>query len=109
MLVIDDGLEQIEVAQMLGRHKSWVNRRLALIERLCSEARESLRLGLIIRRKLGIQNPAVASGNQNWPCKQPPMRPDCENSGVVDLLLASSTQQQTQFVLENLDRLLRNH
>ena len=45
-LVIDDGLQQIEVAQMLGRHKSWVNRRLALIERLCNEARESLRLGL---------------------------------------------------------------
>ena len=38
-LVIEDGLQQIEVAQMLGRHKSWVNRRLALIERLCNEAR----------------------------------------------------------------------
>ena len=25
-LVIDDGLQQIEVAQMLGRHKSWINR-----------------------------------------------------------------------------------
>ena len=36
-LVIEDGLQQIEVAQMLGRHKSWVNRRLALIERLCNE------------------------------------------------------------------------
>lgn len=46
-LVREDGLQQIEVAAMLGRHKSWVNRRLALIERLCDEARESLRLGLL--------------------------------------------------------------
>lgn len=46
-LVIDDGLQQVEVAQMLGRHKSWVNRRLALIERLCNEARDALRLGLL--------------------------------------------------------------
>ena len=28
-LVHDDGLQQIEVAQMLGRHKSWINRRKA--------------------------------------------------------------------------------
>ena len=33
-LVREDGLQQIEVATMLGRHKSWINRRLALIERL---------------------------------------------------------------------------
>lgn len=46
-LVHDDGLEQVEVAQMLSRHKSWVNRRLALIERLTDEARKSLRLGLL--------------------------------------------------------------
>ena len=46
-LVHDDGLPQIEVAQMLGRHKSWVNRRLALIERLTQKAREALRLGLL--------------------------------------------------------------
>ena len=46
-LVRDDGLQQVEVAQLLGRHKSWINRRLALIERLTDEAREALRLGLL--------------------------------------------------------------
>ena len=46
-LVHDDGLQQIEVAQMLGRHKSWINRRLAMIQRLTDEAREALRLGLL--------------------------------------------------------------
>ncbi len=39
-LVREDGLQQVEAARLLGRHKSWVNRRLALIERLCDEARE---------------------------------------------------------------------
>lgn len=46
-LVREDGLQQSEAAAMLGRHKSWVNRRLSLIEKLCDEARKSLRLGLL--------------------------------------------------------------
>jgi ParB-like chromosome segregation protein Spo0J len=46
-LVREDGLSQIEVAELLGRHKSWVCRRLALIEKLALEAREELRLGLL--------------------------------------------------------------
>ena len=43
----DDALSQVEVATLLGRHKSWVCRRLALVERLCDEALERVRLGLI--------------------------------------------------------------
>jgi len=46
-LVREDGLSQVEAAQLLGRHKSWVNRRLAMIERLCEAAHEELRLGLL--------------------------------------------------------------
>ncbi|NJN52326.1 MAG: IS21 family transposase [Gammaproteobacteria bacterium] len=46
-LVREDGLSQVEAAQLLGRHKSWVNRRLAVLERLCDAAREELRLGLL--------------------------------------------------------------
>jgi len=38
-LVREDGLSQVEVAELLGRHKSWVCRRLALIERLGAKAR----------------------------------------------------------------------
>ena len=33
-LVREDGLTQSEVAELLGRHKSWVCRRLALLEKL---------------------------------------------------------------------------
>ena len=43
----EDGMTQVEVAELLGRHKSWVCRRLALVEKLAGEAREDLRLGLL--------------------------------------------------------------
>src|SRR5438132_12992708 len=46
-LVREDGLSQVEVAELLGRHKSWVCRRLALIERLGAKARDDLRVGLL--------------------------------------------------------------
>lgn len=40
-------MTQVEIALLLGRHKSWVCRRLALIERLSDEAQQSIRLGLL--------------------------------------------------------------
>jgi ParB/RepB/Spo0J family partition protein len=43
----EDGLTQMEVAVLLGRHKSWVSRRLSLIERLSEEVQENIKLGLI--------------------------------------------------------------
>jgi len=46
----DDGLTQEQIGALLGRHKSWVCRRLALVERLCDEALEHLRIGLINAR-----------------------------------------------------------
>ena len=100
-LVHDDGLPQIEVAQMLGRHKSWVNRRLALIERLTDQAREALRLGLLSPTQArhltqlprGNQNAAMQCASQNALTSR-------ELSETVRLLQSASTQEQTQFVLE---------
>ena len=46
-LVREDEMTQVEVAELLGRHKSWVCRRLALVEKVSNEAREDLRLGLL--------------------------------------------------------------
>lgn len=43
----EDGLDQVQIAALLHRHKSWVCRRLALAERLADEVLEHLRLGLI--------------------------------------------------------------
>lgn len=43
----EDGLSQVEIAVLLSRHKSWVCRRISLIERLSDEVKESIRLGLL--------------------------------------------------------------
>ena len=38
---------KLEVAELLGRHKTWVCRRLALLEKLAPQARQDLQLGLL--------------------------------------------------------------
>ena len=43
----EDGLTQVETAVLLGRDKSWVSRRISLIERLSEEVQEDIRLGLL--------------------------------------------------------------
>jgi len=43
----EDGLAQNVIAAQVGRHKSWVCRRIAMVERLTPEVVENLRLGLI--------------------------------------------------------------
>ena len=56
-LVREDGLTQAETAGLLNRHKSWVCRRLALLEKLCVAAREELHLGLLspsVARQLAL-------------------------------------------------------
>lgn len=43
----EDNLTQVEIATLLGRDKSWVSRRISLIERLSDEVQSDIRLGLI--------------------------------------------------------------
>ena len=62
-LVHDDGLTQLEIATLLGRHKSWVSRRIALIERLCDELLEQMRLGLL-SATFGRELARLPRGNQ---------------------------------------------
>jgi ParB/RepB/Spo0J family partition protein len=62
-LVHDDGLTQLEIATLLGRHKSWVSRRISLIERLCEELLEHMRLGLL-SATLGRELARLPRGNQ---------------------------------------------
>jgi len=59
----EDGLSQVEAAVLLGRHKSWVCRRLSLIERLCDEALSHIRLGLI-PTSIGRELCRLPRGNQ---------------------------------------------
>ncbi|MFQ5975807.1 MAG: ParB/RepB/Spo0J family partition protein [Candidatus Hydrothermarchaeales archaeon] len=46
-LVDKDGLNQVEAAAILDRHKSWVSRRLALMRSLTAQIVEDIKLGLI--------------------------------------------------------------
>lgn len=46
----DDGLSQPEIGQLLGRHKSWVCRRLMLVELLDEAVQGDVRLGLLAPR-----------------------------------------------------------
>lgn len=60
----EDGLNQVEIALLLNRHKSWVCRRLALIERLSDEAQQTIRLGLL-PASLGTELARLRRHNQD--------------------------------------------
>ena len=99
-LVRDDGLTQVEAAHLLGQHKSWVCRRLALLERLSVAVKEDLRLGLLgpaLARQLtrlpaGNQQAVLALTRRQTLTAQ-------EVSGVIDLLQGASPEQAA-FVLQ---------
>jgi ParB/RepB/Spo0J family partition protein len=44
----EDKLSQVDIALLVRRHKSWVCRRIALVERLSGEVLDHLKLGLIV-------------------------------------------------------------
>jgi len=101
-LVQEEGLSQVAVASLLGRHKSWVCRRLALLEKLCEEARNDLELGLLsptaarqfVRLPRGNQTEALEAARRASLSSR-------ELQTVVDLLLAAGTREKKHFVLEN--------
>src|SRR5436309_716003 len=99
-LVREDGMTQVQAAHLLGRHKSWVCRRLALLERLSVAVKEDLRLGLLgpaLARQLtrlpaGNQQAVLALTRRETLTAQ-------EVSGVIELLQGASPEQAA-FVLE---------
>ena len=104
-LVRDDGLTQVEAAHLLGQHKSWVCRRLALLERLSAEVKEDLRLGLV-GPALARQLTRLPAGNEPVGNQQAVLAltrrqalTAQEVSGVIDLLQGASPEQAA-FVLE---------
>jgi len=99
-LVREDGLSQVEVAELLGRHKSWVCRRLALIERLGAEAREELRVGLL-SPTAARQMVRLPEGNQAEILQviRREALSGAELTAVVDLLLECPRREQQEYVL----------
>ena len=100
LLVRENGMTQVEVADLLGRHKSWVCRRLALVEMLAGEVREDLRLGFLsttvarslLRLPAGNQSEVLAALHRDDVM-------DAELGGVVDLLLTAPGQPQQEYIL----------
>jgi ParB/RepB/Spo0J family partition protein len=98
-LVRDDGMTQVEAAHLLGRHKSWVCRRLALLEKLSASVKEDLRLGLV-GPSLARQLVRLPAGNQEAVLaltRRQALTAE-EVSGVIDLLQGAS-EDQAAFVL----------
>jgi len=124
-LVRDDGMTQVDAAHLLGRHKSWVCRRLALLERLSVAVKEDLRLGLVgpslarqlvrlpagnesagkqpvDRRPVGIQEAVLALVRREALTAQ-------EVSGVIDLLVGASDEQAAYVLAKPREALARVH
>lgn len=58
-----EGLSQVEISALLGRDKSWVCRRISLIEKLSDLVQEHIRLGLI-STSVGRAFSSLPRGNQ---------------------------------------------
>jgi len=101
-LVREDGMSQVEVAELLGRHKSWVCRRLALIERLGPKARDELRVGLL-SPTAARQIVRLPEGNQAEVLEtiRREALSGAELAGVVDLWLGCAERQQQQYLLRH--------
>jgi len=99
-LVREDGLSQVEVAELLGRHKSWVCRRLALLEKLSAEMRQELEVGLLTPTA-AREIARLPAGNQSevMDVSRREALSGTELAGVVTLLLGSATAEQKSFVL----------
>ena len=98
-LVRDDGMTQVEAALLLGRHKSWVCRRLGVLEKLSGTVKEDLRLGLV-GPSLARQLTRLPAGNQEalLALVRRATLTAQEVSGVIDLLQGASGEQ-AEFVL----------
>jgi len=101
-LVREDGLTQVEVAELLSRHKSWVCRRLALIERLGPEAKDELRVGLLCPTA-ARQIVRLPEGNQAEVLGviRREALSTTELAAMVDLLLQCPGRRQEEFILQN--------
>src|SRR5438270_3515039 len=83
-----------------GRHKSWVCRRLALLERLGPESQDELRLGLL-SASAARQRVRLPQGNQSELLEviRREALSGTELTGVVDLLLECPGPSQQDYIL----------
>src|SRR5437667_4002205 len=101
-LVREDGLTQVQAAELLGRHKSWVCRRLALIEKLGPEARAELQVGLLTPTA-ARQLVRLPAGNQAGILELVRREGLSTNelTGIVDLWVECPARVQQQYILQH--------
>lgn len=101
----DDRLTQPQIAQMLGRHKSWVYRRMVLAEGLADEVAADVRLGLVsatCARELG----RLPRGNQPKVAQVIARRglTTRQSTRLIDQLLAAADDRVRAAVLADAER-----
>jgi ParB-like chromosome segregation protein Spo0J len=106
-LVREDGLTQVQAAELLEQHKSWVCRRLALLERLADEAKAELRLGLLAP-SLARQLTRLPMGNQAavLTTVRREALTTLEARGVIDLLRGANPEQEQLILTKPREALL---
>jgi ParB/RepB/Spo0J family partition protein len=101
----DDRLTQPQIAQLLGRHKSWVCRRMVLAEGLADEVAADVRLGLLsatCAREVG----RLPRGNQPKVAQVIARRglTTRQTTRLVELLLAATDDRACAAVLADAER-----
>lgn len=101
----DDRLTQPQIGQLLGRHKSWVCRRLVLAEGLAQSVAADVRLGLVsatAAREVG----RLPRGNQEQVAQVIARRglTTRQTSRLVDQLLATGDERARATVLAQAER-----
>jgi ParB-like chromosome segregation protein Spo0J len=104
------GLNQVEVGTLLDRHKSWVCRRLSLVERLDERVQDDLRVGLVpvsLARELarlprGNQPEVAAAVHRNGLTVR-------EGSLLVSLVEQTTDRKQQKALVEDPRHYLEAH
>jgi ParB/RepB/Spo0J family partition protein len=97
----EDHLPQQHIAHLLGRHKSWVSRRLMLVEGLTDAVQADIRLGLLnatAAREVG----RLPRGNQDTIAQMVCQRgmTTRQTANLVDALLLAGDEQSQQEVIQ---------
>ena len=110
VLCRERGLEQRQVAELLGRHKSWVCRRLSLAERLADVVADDVRAGLV-SSTMARELSRLPRGNQGPVATA--IRRACltsrEAAKLVTLVTRSSGLTQQRYLLEHPREALEAH
>lgn len=109
-LVRELGMTQPEVGELLDRHKSWVSRRLAMVERLCEEVQNDVRVGLVratvarelIRLPRGNQPEVAASIHQHGLTTR-------DAGLLITLFTYAADRKEQRVLLEDPHRALQAH